>query len=226
MIGDQLDEMSQESHRILQEWLESCTRGRKIARNTAAIGIVVLDHLKRKCPVSREEVISRGGEVKGARSGLGERLERYSIPSHYLKEITTRQAHQDGQRLFERFAWGEKLAELANNDRDSLLLELIDTLRGYAFDWLERQNLKFEIDRRQSPIVWIYQIVENAKARSGGVVEQHLIGAKLQRRFTGKQIPNFPAHAGDSQTGRGGDFAIEDLVYHVTASPGRVVVKR
>lgn len=219
-------EVKVESQQILSQWLESCTRNKKISRNTIAIGIVVLNHLIISCPVSRGEVISRGGEVSGARSGLGKILELYDIPRTYLKEITTRQAHQDGQKLFEQFEWGNKFTQLADSERQEILLKLIIYLRTHADNWLKRQNLKLDIDRRQSPANWINIIVENAKGRSGGVVEQQLVGAKLQRRFKEILVPNYPAHAGDKQTERGGDFAISRLVYHVTAAPSRNVLKK
>jgi len=215
-----------ESHEILAKWLESCTRNNKISRNTVAIGIVVFDHLKRNSPVSRDDVISQGGEVSGARSGLGRILESYGIPSSYLKEITTRQAHQDGQRLFEMFEWGNKFAQLAERERDVILLELIEHLHDLADDWLKRQNLKLDLDRHQDPATWINIIVENAKGRSGGIVEQQLVGAKLARRFQDVDIPNHPAHAADRQTERMGDFTISNLVYHVTAAPSRNVLQK
>jgi len=176
--------------------------------------------------VSRDEVISQGGEVSGARSGLGAILESYDIPSSYLKEVTTRQGHQDGQRLFEQFEWGEMLIEMPEDEREELLLELVADLRSLANEWLKRQNLKLEIDRRQAPTAWVNIIVENAKGRSGGVVEQQLVGAKLARRFKGMDIPNHPAHAGDRQTERAGDFAISRLVYHVTSAPSRDVLQK
>jgi len=191
-----------------------------------AIGIVVLDHLRRACPVSRDAVISQGGEVSGARSGLGKILETYGIPSGYLKEVTTRQGHQDGQRLFEQFAWGRLFEELTEEDRESLLQELITELHSIANEWLKRQNLKLDIDRRQSPAAWINEIVESAKGRSGGVVEQQLVGAKLAKRFTGIDISNHPAHAGDRQTDRTGDFVVQQAVYHVTSAPSRNVLQK
>ena len=138
----QIEAIKQQSRQILNEWLESCTRRGKIARNTVATGIVVLDHLRRAYPVLRNEVISQGGEVSGARSGLGTILESYDIPSSYLKEVTTRQGHQDGQRLFEQFEWGKRLAGVPEDTREELLLELIEDLRGLANEWLKRQNLK------------------------------------------------------------------------------------
>lgn len=215
-----------ESRQILDKWLESCTRNKKISRNTVAVGIVVLDHLRQACPVSRDKVVSQGGEVSGARSGLGKILESYGIPKTYLKEITTRQGHQDGQRLFEQFEWGKKLAKLGNDKREELILELIGVLRDHANDWLKRQNLKFDIDRGQAPTTWVSVIIENAKGRSGGIVEQQLVGAKLERRFKGISIPNYPAHAADKQTERVGDFTISKLVYHVTSAPSRNVLQK
>ena len=226
MAHARVDEIKRNSHQILGEWLASCTRHGRVARNTIAVGIVVLDHLRHNCPVSRDDVISQGGEVTGTRSRLGSILESYGIPSTYLKEVTTRQGHQDGQKLFEHLEWGNRLATLTSDDREKLLFEMIGTLLGYASDWLERQNLKLDIDRRQAPTTWISLIVENAKERSSGVVEQHLVGAKLEKRFKGIAVPNHPAHAGDRQTEREGDFTISKLVYHVTATPSRGVLQK
>lgn len=88
------------------------------------------------------------------------------------------------------------------------------------------KGLKLDIDRQQSPTAWVNLIVENAKQRSGGVVEQHLVGAKLQKRHKDLEIPNHPAHAGDHQTARAGDFTISTIVFHVTAAPSRHVIQK
>ena len=220
------DVIEKESRDILKSWISSCTRSGRVSRNTVAVGIVVLDHLKKVCPLSRANVISQGGEIKGARSGLRNILKSYGLPSSYLKEVTTRSGHQDGQKLFEHYEWGNKLIELTESQRDQVLTRLIKILVDLATEWLKRQNLKLAIDRRQAPSTWVHMIVENAKDRSGGVVEQHLIGAKLKRRFKSIPIPNHPAHAGDRQTARAGDFEIAKLVYHVTATPSRGVIQK
>jgi hypothetical protein len=86
--------------------------------------------------------------------------------------------------------------------------------------------LKFDINQRYSPQTWTSIILENAKGRSGGIVEQQLVGAKLARRFKGLSIPNHPAHAGDRQTERAGDFTVSKLVYHVTSAPSRDVLQK
>jgi len=225
-MNETLESKEQHFMNILENWLTTCKRGGKFSRNTIAVGLVVIDHLHNGCPVRPEDVLSPGGEIKGARSGLGNILEKYGVPKSYLKEATTRQVHQDGQRLLDMFEWGKELSDISKPERDIILLTLAQSLSNRALDWLKRQNLKLDIDRRQSPTTWIHLIVENAKSRSGGIVEQHLIGAKLERRFKGINIPNYPAHAADVQTARDGDFAISKYIYHVTASPGGGVVKK
>jgi len=222
----QSERIKQETRKILSDWLESCTRRGRVSRNTIAIGIVVLDHLRRSCPLSLDQVISRGGEISGARSGLVKTLENYGIPSSYLKEVTTRQGHQDGQRLLGQLRCGKELGEIPAEERDRFLLECIEGLKKFADEWLGRQSLKFDVDRRQAPTTWVNIIIENAKKRSSGVVEQHLVGAKLERRFRDLSIPNHPAHAGDRQTERAGDFEISPLVYHVTSAPSRNVLQK
>ncbi len=91
---------------------------------------------------------------------------------------------------------------------------------------LRRKSLKLALDRKHSPSAWIGVILEGAKGRSGGVVEQHLVGAKLEKRFASIPIPNYPAHAADAQTERPSDFAVRDTVYHVTGTPGRSVIQK
>lgn len=220
------ESIEQETIKILNNWLKSCTRGKKISRNTIAVGLVVIDHLRNNRNITKEDVVSHGGEIKGARSGLGNILIKYGVPKEYLKEATTRQVHQDGQHLFEMLEWGARLKSLPDQERDSILLHLAGILSSSALEWLNRQNLKLGIDRRQSPTTWIHLIIENAKSHSGGIVEQHLVGAKLERRFTNIVIPNNPAHAADVQTSRDGDFTISKNIYHVTAAPGRGVIQK
>ena len=63
------------------------------------------------------------------------------------------------------------------------------------------------------------RVVEDAKQYSDGMVEHHLVGAILERRFRGIEIPNYPAHTGSRSASRAGDFEISNLVYHVTTTP-------
>ena len=86
--------------------------------------------------------------------------------------------------------------------------------------------MSLDIDRQQSPSTWVHALVEDAKQRSDGIVEHHLVGAILERRFRGIEIPNYPAHAGSRPTTSVGNFEISRLVYHVTATPIRSIIQK
>jgi hypothetical protein len=211
---------------IVAEWLRTRERAKRISRNTIAVGIVVLDHLRRECPISPDDLFSKGGELKGSRSGLRDTLGRYGIPRQYLKEATTRQAHQDARALSEKLEYGKKLALLNAATREDELQKGLALLVAKAHVWLSRQPIKISCDRHQSPAKWVASILDKAKGRSGGIVEQHLVGAKLQQRHPGIVIPNNPGHAADAQTRRSGDFPLRSVSYHVTATDGKEAVAR
>ncbi len=210
----------------LDKWVVACTNRGEVSRNTVAVGIVVLDHLRRECPIEPSAVQSRRGEIKGARSGLSSILEKYGIPARYLKEVTTRAGHQDGQKLFDTLGYGRLISKIPSAERDGFLAEAIETLVTRAKEWLGRQQLRINCDRHFSPATWIGNILAEAKGRSGGKVEQHLIGAKLAERHPDVGVPNNPGHAGDVQTGRAGDFVLGSTAYHVTAAPGLSVIEK
>lgn len=217
---------SENVKQITRAWLRARVRKGKISRNTIAVGLVILDRLRKDCPLELTEIRTSGGEIKGSRSGLGKILEKYEIPRTYLKEVTTRQAHQDGMALLEQLDYGTKLSRLDLVKRDEQLLQAIRLLQDKAREWLQRQNLRISCDRQLSPTAWIQFILEEGKGKSGGKIEHHLVGAKLQMRLPEREVPNYPGHAGDVQTGRWGDFDVDSVSYHVTGSPGRDVIEK
>ncbi|MCC7207119.1 MAG: hypothetical protein IT323_07435, partial [Anaerolineae bacterium] len=124
-MNEQDAHLAQDSLERLRRWLRSCTRKGKIARNTVAVGMVVLDRLRETCPVSGEEAFTAGGELKGARSGLAAVLEKYGVPGAYLKEATTRQSHQDARRLLDELEWGNGLSRMSSSGRDEAIRGMI-----------------------------------------------------------------------------------------------------
>lgn len=210
----------------VNEWLTSTTRSGRISRNTVAIGLVILDWLAQHCPVFPKDIISDGGEIKGSRSGLPELLARYDIPRNYLKEATTRQGHQDGQKLLSLLDYGRSLCDLSSDQRKDVLAPSVQLLLDEAERWFRRQHLKVRCNRLASPLAWIQHILQQSAGRSGGLVEQHLVGAKLQRRFPNEKVQNLPGHAGDAQTGRPADFTVGTTAYHVTAAPAPALIDK
>ena len=59
-----------------------------------------------------------------------------------------------------------------------------------------------------------------------GAVLQHLVGAKLDCALGIGAFAHNSFSTSDSQTGRAGDFFIEDVAIHVTTAPGEAVIER
>lgn len=85
--------------------------------------------------------------------------------------------------------------------------------------------LKPRCDRKQSPAAWIDSILVAAELRSLGAVERHLVGATLQQKHPGIEIPNGAGFA-DVQTGRFGHFPLRGISYYVTASEGKEAIEQ
>ncbi len=219
--------MDKPIHASVHEWLASCTRNGKISRNTLAAGLVVLERLTGKLPLTAASMFSEGGELRGVRGSPWQSLlKKHEIPGRFLKEATTRQVAQDAKRLLESIDYGTGLALLTVSEKNKAIASALTLVLGHVYTWLSRTNLKIVCRPSETPERWVAAILAEAAGRSGGAVEQHLVGAKLQARFPSKNIPNLPSHAGDEQTGRDGDFVIDGVAFHVTAAPGRAVLLR
>lgn len=196
------------------------------ARNVVAAGVVVLDKLCENGALTKEDAFTARGELKGARSGLKKVLERHGIPSTYLREATGRQAATYGLTLLDKLSYGKQLPRSVEERKDQLR-GAMDVLKNEARRWLQRQPLKVNCDPRSSPLVWVDAILKKAQGRSGGLVEQHLVGAKLQERLQSKvTVPSYRGHAGDLQTKRSGDFDLGRISFHVTVNPNRDHLKK
>ena len=82
------------------------------------------------------------------------------------------------------------------------------------------------INPKYAPSTWIHLMLAKVKGQQGSKLERHLVGAVLERRHKYISILNHPAHAGDRQTARAGDFTVASAVYHVTATPSRNVIQK
>jgi hypothetical protein len=208
---------------IVNGWLALYRDKKKAvaARNLVAVGIVVLDRLLAVPRLTEQDAFTQRGELKGARSGLRSVLARHGIPETYLKEATGRQAAKYARTLLENLEWGDRIPN-GKEERQKYLEAAIDVLVKEAAAWLHQDPLKISCDRQCSPITWVSAILKKAEGRSGGRLEQHLIGAKLQERYAERiKVPKHPGHAADVQTRRSGDFDLGRVSYHVTSNPTR-----
>jgi hypothetical protein len=108
------------------------------------------------------------------------------------------------------------------------LMDEVPELAESLHSWLDgqpwaraaRPKLLVEVDLMKPGPVIVEDILRVAYEKElGGPVAQHLVGAKLARRFPDKKINNFPYTTADIQLGPDGDFTVENTAFHVTVAP-------
>jgi hypothetical protein len=128
----------------------------------------------------------------------------------------------------------ERAKEIESRDRKTglrsaelgRLRDRLESLVNEADYWVAKGPLVLDCDHRHSPGGWVSSILERAETCQGTLVAQHLVAATLQRRHPEFQVPNHPGHAANLQTGRTGDFTLNGISYHVTATDGKEAIQR
>ena len=100
-------------------------------------------------------------------------------------------------------------------------------------DFFEAKPLLLKLDAAKSMRAVVRELISSAEKRQAnsrgstivGTILQHLVGAKLSLILS--QAPeSHGASVSDSVSGRDGDFVFEDVVIHVTTSPGEAVIRK
>jgi hypothetical protein len=211
---------------LVRDWIKEVGND----RSTMVAGLAALDTLVEKCPVTEEDIFSKrgSGEVRKARgSSMRALLSKYGQPTNYLSDgATTRSAAPKTRRLLEIIDYGRPLVSLNAAQRAKVIQSMIQVVVLEIEGFFRRQRIKVALDRQDSPQTWVKGILTLARAKSGGKVEQHLVGAKLQKRHPEVEVSAFAASAGDVQTGRPGDFIIGSSAYHVTTAPSLALIQK
>jgi len=105
-------------------------------------------------------------------------------------------------------------------------MSIVDYFFNKAIGILQKYNLLGGIDISYSSNENISAFIKkilNANGSNPGAVYQHLVGAKLELRYKGQNVPikHHSSNAADNQTGRLGDFEIGSTVFHVTKAPNK-----
>jgi len=102
--------------------------------------------------------------------------------------------------------------------------QLVEAFERWLVDqtWarVARKKLEVEIDLTKPGPAIVEDILRAAHDKKiGGPVAQHLVGAKLARRFPAKKIENYPATAPDEELKREADFLVGNAAFHVSIAP-------
>jgi len=192
-------------------------------QTAVGVGLIVCQKLRRKYPLLDADLDTGGGQVPDlSASNVQAILKTHGITKNYSKMggRTTRSAASKAKNLMARIDVDSEFKNLAEEERkqvvDAMEAHLIERVQGF----FARQKLEVAIDlSKPGPMIVADIMAAAAEKKMGGPVAQHLVGAKLARKFPNKKIDNFNFTAADKQLGRDGDFTVESTAFHVTVAP-------
>jgi hypothetical protein len=193
------------------------------ARGTIAVALQVLEQLITNYDLRLESHRAAGkAQIKGAGpKNLARILAKFGETRPYLKEggRTNRGGPGDIEAMLEALK-SAGLEKLTTDERNQHITELQRYLVTRVEEFHSRQRLEFAFDPSKSTWQIIHELLATARENGKeGPVAQYLVGAKLQIRFPDKKVQNESYSSADEQSGRPGDFYIEDTAFHVTVSP-------
>jgi hypothetical protein len=139
---------------------------------------------------------------------------------------TNRGGPGDVRRLLEvlkRLRLESESEAVRNKTLDEFQRLLVEKVQEY------QSRKRLEITYNASVTTWaaVHEVLKQAgQVGKAGPVAQYLVGAKLQLRFPNVEIGNDRYSAPDVQTGRQGDFQVQDTAFHVTVSPTQAVYQK
>lgn len=187
--------------------------------------LVVLERLKDTFTLDvRAYKSANGFQVKGLSGRAVARiLAAHGEERQFSSEggRTNRGSLEAAERLLETLR-PLNLHTLPEEELDVILYEMQEYLVERVKEFHERQRVEMEYDQTKTIQETIRLLLEKARqTNKAGAVAQHLVGAKLERRFENMDItiPNHSYTTADVPTGRSGDFPVKDTVFHVTVAP-------
>ncbi len=216
----------------LNKWYASLNvyKGGFPARGTLAGALAVTERLKQKFKLDLAFHTAKGGtQVKGASgAAVGKILAQLGEHRKFLKEggRTNRGLRAEIGAFLDAI---DKLglAGLSSEKRVVALEDIQRFLLARVRDFFSRERIKFVFTTEKSTANLIGDILAVSRVSGKeGPVAQYLVGAKLQLRFPSISISNDSYAAADEQTGRLGDFTVQDTAFHVTVAPMTAVFEK
>lgn len=172
----------------------------------------------------------RGGQVMGLGKGAVQKILAVHSITRVLAAEGGRTSRGSIDNMREYVGFLNSLYDSGLADLESIEEFWIEKVRSY----FNRKPLKLKYDPSRSlrEIVRdvIIQAIERQRESGGtmyaGAVLQHLVGAKLECALGNGSIEHNSFSTSDEQSGRAGDFLVNDVAIHVTTAPGDGVLER
>lgn len=216
----------------LYEQLEHFARTAKMTgKGAICVALVVTRHAKeRGLPLNADALLTDGS---GQVLGLGKTAVQSILKDHGISKVLAEEGGRTSRGSIRNMrAYVDFLNQQAT--RSAINLDNIEKWWiAQVRKFFEAKPMLFRLDANSSLRSILRDLLKQAEERQRqdvgtmflGAVLQHLVGAKLEL-VLGCQLESHGAFVADSVTDRPGDYHVEDVVIHVTASPGEALIRK
>lgn len=199
-------------------------------KGALCVALVVTRHAKEMgLPLDPSRLLTdRGGQVLG----LGKGAVQAILGEHGITRVLAEEGGRTSRGSIGNMqCYVGFLNEFVKRPKDLDELELwwVDRVRKF----FEAKPMVFRLDAKSSLRAAVRDLLKQAEQHQKedvgamflGAVLQHLVGAKLELVLE-QEVECHGAFVADSVTDRPGDYLIEDIVIHVTTSPGEALLRK
>ncbi|WP_428117536.1 DUF4928 family protein [Candidatus Poriferisodalis sp.] len=229
------EEITSQLDGAIDDWYESQRTAAGVNRNVMAVGLIMCEHMATHFPLEEARWFT-GTQVSllgGPR--ISRILGRHGEHRQFASEGgRTSRGSQELARSFQDAVNASPAASEFAGAGDDASADVIGVLQAamverIQMDFFDRQRLRIEYRRHEPTRAVIQQMLDEAGNRGGnatGAVAQHLVGAALCLRHPATEIENHSYTTADEQTGRSGDFVVNEAALHVTTAPGEALMRK
>jgi hypothetical protein len=222
--------MPENIRRQFEVFLKESRFFEKGAKGPLCVGLTVTRHaVKNGLPIDAASLLTKkGGQV----SILGRALVQSILLEYGISQVLAEEGGRTSRGSIGNMQIYVEFLNTLNPDADGLkILEAIWIERIRAFFAGKPFKLHFDSSQSMRAVIkdLLSQVEKRQKETQGatlvGTVLQHLTGAKLDVLTEGN-IVHHGANVADEQSGRPGDFLLDDVAIHVTVTPGEAVMRK
>ncbi len=219
----------------IEQWYEAQRNDGTVNRNVMAVGLTMCEHMSSHFPLAEDKWFTGSQVSLLGGNRIKNILARHGEGRPFASEGgRTSRGSQDLARSFQEVINGSVAAgefeELVEDDKLSVIKLLQARMVGrIRTDFYDRQRLPLEIDFNKQTRHTVEGLLAAARDKGGniiGAVAQHLVGATLEFKHPDLEIENQNYTTADQQTGRAGDFMVNDTAIHVTVGPTEALVAK
>ena len=221
--------------RAIDDWYETHRTETGVNRNVMAVGLIMCEHMGTHFPLDEARWFS-GSQIRllsGPR--INKILARHGETRSLASEGgRTSRGSQELARGFEAAVNSSTAAEAFGAAGRDVRADVINSLQAAMVeriqaDFFDKERLRIEYRSHEPTNAAVRQLLDAASRRGGnatGAVAQHVVGAALCLHYPDMAIDNHSYTTADEQTGRVGDFVVENAALHVTTAPGEALMRK